>query len=54
MAEDIYKEVRTFTYPGMTVKVFIPELTPSERAKRMKRIHNQATNLLKEEIKNAR
>ena len=54
MEEDIYKEVRTFTFPGMTVKVYIPELTSEERAKRMKRIHNQASNLLKEELKNAR
>ena len=54
MEEDIYKEVRTFDFPGMTVKVYIPELTSEERAKRMKRIHNQATNLLKEELQNAR
>ena len=49
-----YKEVKTFEFPGLIARVYIPELTSEERAKRMKRIHNQATNLLKEEIKNAR
>ncbi len=45
--KDTYKEVRTFEYPGMTVRVHIPDLTPEERARRMKAIHNQAANLLK-------
>lgn len=44
---DTYKEVRTFSYPGMTVRVYIPELTSEERAERMKLIHREAANLLK-------
>ena len=44
---DTYKEVRTFEFPGMTARVHIPDLTPEERSRRMKSIHNQAANLLK-------
>lgn len=45
--KDTYKEVRTFEYPGTTVRVHIPDLTPEERAERMKKIHKEAANLLK-------
>lgn len=45
---DTYKEVRTFTYSNMTVRVHIPELTDEERARRMKLIHNAASDLLKD------
>lgn len=44
---DKYKEVRTLEFPGMVVRVHIPDLTPEERSARMKSIHNQAANLLK-------
>ena len=47
MMKDTYKEVRTFEYPGITVRVHIPELTSEERAERMKLIHKEAANLLK-------
>ena len=47
MTEDTYKEVRVFEYPGITVRVHIPELTSEERAERMKIIHREAANLLK-------
>lgn len=43
---DTYKEVRTFEYPNMTVRVYIPDLTPEERARRMKAIHDAAAQLL--------
>jgi ribosome recycling factor len=43
-----YKEVREFKYPGMKIRVYIPNLTPEERSRRMKQIHNQAAKLLKE------
>lgn len=50
-----YKEVRVFQYPGMTVRVHIPDLTPEERTRRMQAIHKQAERLLKmEEIHNER
>lgn len=45
--QDIYKEIRTFEFPGMVVRVHIPDLTEAERNARMKIIHNQAANLLK-------
>ena len=44
---DTYKEIRTLEFPGMTVRVHIPDLTPEERSRRMKSIHNQAADLLK-------
>ena len=49
-----YKEIRTMEFPGLIARVYIPELTSEERAKRMKRIHNEAAKLLKEELHNAR
>lgn len=45
--QDTYKEVRVFEYPNMTVRVFIPDLTEEERARRMKRIEKAAIELLK-------
>ncbi len=46
--QDTYKEVKTFTYPGMVVRVHIPELEANEREKRMTLIYKAAANLLKE------
>ena len=48
--QDTYKDVRTFEFPGMIVRVHIPNLTPEEKSKRMKSIHNQAANLLKKVV----
>lgn len=45
--QDKYKEVKTFTYPGLVARVYIPELTEEERTRRMKAIHTQAANLLR-------
>jgi hypothetical protein len=42
---DTYK-VRHFDFPNMKVNVFIPELTPEERERRMAAIHKAAANLL--------
>lgn len=47
---DTYKEVREFHYPDMIVRVHIPDITPEERARRMKQIHNAASDLLKSVI----
>lgn len=44
---DTYKEVREFHYPDMIVRVHIPDITPEERTRRMKQIHNAASELLK-------
>lgn len=45
--QDTYKEVKTFTYPNMTVRVHIPDLDEQERSRRMKAIHKAASELLK-------
>ncbi len=52
--KETYKEVKVFDYPGVTARVYIPDLTPEERTRRMKSIHTQAENLLKEVIHNER
>lgn len=44
---DTYKEVKTFSFENMTVRVHIPELTEEERTRRMKAIHKAASDLLK-------
>lgn len=44
---DTYKETKVFEFPGMIARVHIPDLTPEERNRRMKTIHNAAENLLK-------
>lgn len=46
--QDTYKEVKTFTYDNMIVRVHIPELEANEREKRMKRIYSAAESLLKD------
>lgn len=51
---DTYKEVKTFHFENMTVRVHIPDLTEEERARRMKAIHNAAAELLKSTINNKR
>lgn len=45
---DIYKEVRTFTYPNAVVRVHIPDLDEAERKRRMAAIERAAINLLQE------
>ena len=45
--QDTYKEIKTFHFTGMVVRVHIPDLTEEERNRRMNAIHNQAANLLK-------
>ncbi len=45
--QDTYKEIKTFRFPGMVVRVHIPDLTAEERNRRMAAIHKQAENLLK-------
>jgi hypothetical protein len=43
----VYKEVKTFHFPGLTARVYSPELTAEERTIRMEAIHKQAENLLR-------
>lgn len=44
---DTYKEVRVMEFPGLTARVHIPDLTPEERARRMKEIRKAAESLLR-------
>lgn len=41
------KEVRTFVYPGLTARVYIPALTNEERTRRLTLIHTEARNFMK-------
>lgn len=45
--QDTYKEVRTFEYPGITVRVHIPDLSDAERNRRMKQLYKATESLLK-------
>lgn len=45
--KDTYKEIRTFNYPNAVVRVYIPDITEQERARRMKEIERAAAELLK-------
>lgn len=44
---DTYTLTNTFHYPNAIVRVYRPELTKEERARRMAAIEKQAVNLLK-------
>lgn len=45
--QDTYKEVKVFSFPNMTARVHIPELTDDEKARRMRAIYKAAEKLLK-------
>ena len=49
--QDTYKETKVFEFPGMTVRVHIPDLTAEERNRRRKRLEKAAIALLKGEMK---
>ena len=49
--KDTYSEPKTFTYPGIVVKVSSPILTDEERHRRMAQIAKSAERLLREERK---
>ena len=44
--KDTYKEVKTFHYPNAVVRVHIPDISPSERERRMKEIGKAAARLV--------
>lgn len=48
---DTYKEVRVIEFPQGTARVHIPDITPEERERRMKRIAESAALLLYPELK---
>ena len=43
---DTYKEIRTFHYDNIVVRVHIPDISEEERARRMKEIARAAAQLL--------
>lgn len=46
--EDKYYDPIVITFPNMVARVYRPILTEDERTRRLKAIHTQAANLLKE------
>lgn len=46
--QDVYAEPITLDIPGAIVRVYHPVLDEEERARRMKRIHDSAAELLKD------
>lgn len=46
MSKDTYKEKRTIVFPGMTINVYIPNLTAEERELRMKEVKRAASALI--------
>ena len=44
---DTYNEIKTFEYPGMLVRVHIPDLSDAERSRRTKQLYKATEALLK-------
>lgn len=47
---DVYKEVKVLEFPRGTVKVYIPDLSEEERARRYAQIYKAAAALLEAKI----
>lgn len=47
MNKDTYKEPKTYQFENMTARVYIPDITPEERNRRMTAIHKAAGELLR-------
>ena len=47
MSKDTYKEIKTYQFENLVARVYIPDLTPEERERRMKAIHKAAGELLR-------
>ena len=45
------REVITFTYPNMIVRVHVPDLTEEEQKRRMKKLYKATEELLKEVVR---
>lgn len=46
-SQDTYKEVKVIQFPDMIARVYIPDLTPEERNKRMQTIQKRTMDLMK-------
>ena len=51
---ETYKEIKTFEYPNMTIRVHIPDLSDVERSRRMKQLVKATESLLKSHMKNGK
>lgn len=49
--QDVYQEPMVLDIPGAIVRVYRPVLDDDERARRMKRIHDAAAELLADKYK---
>ena len=49
--KDTYKEVRIIEFPCGVARVYIPDITPEERERRLERIAQSAALLLYPELK---
>lgn len=45
---DKYRELKTFEFPNALVRVYFPDLTPEEKARRRKQIERAAVALLQD------
>ena len=45
---DKYRELKTFEFPNALVRVYFPDLTPEEKARRRKQIGRAAVALLQD------
>ena len=48
---DTYSKTRVFEFPNMIARVYFPDLTPGERERRMKAVHDAAANLLRNNMR---
>lgn len=48
--QDVYKEPILISMPNANIRVFIPELSQEERARRMKAIYRAAESLLRYKV----
>ena len=51
---ETYKEIKTFEYPNMTIRVHIPDLSDVERNRRMKQLEKATEALLKSKMKKSK
>ena len=51
---ETYKEIKTFEYPNMTIRVHIPDLSDVERNRRFKQLEKATEALLKSKMKKSK
>lgn len=51
---DTYKEITTYEYPNMTIRVHVPDLSDVERNRRFKQLEKATEALLKSKMKKSK